>query len=153
MQPLSDAEARAFLEAAPGAHIGIIADGEPYVTPMSFVVDRNRILLRTKPGRRLEAIKANPAVSIEASSYDDETGWWSSVIIRGKAFVTTDKETTQVTVEGLLRKYEKVLGSPLSRGVMQPIASFPHVLEVEIEEITGMTSGGPFGPWTRPGRL
>ena len=52
------------------AHIGVLSEGEPYVTPMSFVVDDNRILFRTKPGKRYEAMMKNPVVSIEASTFD-----------------------------------------------------------------------------------
>ena len=48
--------------------------GEPYVTPMSFVVDSDRILFRTNPGKRHEAMLENPVVSIEASTFDEETG-------------------------------------------------------------------------------
>jgi hypothetical protein len=53
----------------------------------------------------------------------------------------------------LLEKYAAVLGSPLGTGGLQPMASFPHVLEVSIDEITGMTSGRGFSFRTRPGRL
>jgi hypothetical protein len=56
-------------------------------------------------------------------------------------------------VELLMNKYEAVLGSPLGRGGLQPMASFPHVVAVEIEEISGMTSGRGFSYRTRPGRL
>ncbi len=153
MEPISESEARRLLEEEMVAHIGVIVDGEPYVTPMSFVVDGNRILFRTKPGRRLRAIKSNPTVSIEVSRFNEENGEWKSVIIRGEASTDTDGETARLTVERLLRKYEKVLGSPLSRGGMQPLASFPHVVAVEIESISGMTSSGTFSARTRPGRL
>ena len=51
MEPISESEARRLLEEEMVAHIGVIVDGEPYVTPMSFVVDGNRILFRTKPGQ------------------------------------------------------------------------------------------------------
>ena len=153
MEPISEQQAWEFLEAAPVAHIGVISDGEPYVTPMSFVIEGNRILFRTKPGRRFRAIEQNPTVSIEASSFNEEGGDWTSVIVRGQASPTDDPETARITVEKLLDKYQRALGSPLSRGGMQPLASFPHVVEVQIDEISGMASSGPFTARTRPGRL
>jgi nitroimidazol reductase NimA-like FMN-containing flavoprotein (pyridoxamine 5'-phosphate oxidase superfamily) len=73
--------------------------------------------------------------------------------VRGTASETTDDETTSRAVELLMNKYEAVLGSPLGRGGLQPMASFPHVVAVEIEEISGMTSGRGFSYRTRPGRL
>lgn len=153
MEPISEQQARKFLEDAPVAHIGVLSEGEPYVTPMSFVVHGNRILFRTKPGKRFTAIETNPTVSIEASVFADEGGEWKSVIVKGRAAVSEDPEVARITVEKLLTKYQKALGSPLSRGGIQPLASFPHIVVVEIEEITGMASSGAFSARTRPGRL
>lgn len=153
MEPITDAKARSFLEDSMVAHIGVVIDGEPYVTPMSFILLGNRILFRTKPGKRFSGMSANPIVSIEASEFDEESGDWTSVIAKGTALVATDDDTIQATLSGLFEKYRRALGSPLSRGGMQPISSFPHVVAVEITEITGMSSSGPFGVRTRPGRL
>jgi nitroimidazol reductase NimA-like FMN-containing flavoprotein (pyridoxamine 5'-phosphate oxidase superfamily) len=153
MDTLTEAEARQFLEEVPVAHFAVISDGEPYVTPMSFVLDGDRILFRTKPGRRLSAIQDNPVVSLEASSYDEQTGDWTSVIVKGTAREVEDSETIQRTLELLFDKYRKALGSPLGRGGIQPLASFPRVIEVTIDEISGRASGGLFGARTRPGRL
>ena len=153
MDPIDEAEALEFLSEAMVAHLGVVQDGEPYVTPMSFVVDGRRLLFRTKPGRRFEAIEKNPRVCVEASRFDEESGDWVSVVVRGTAVERTDEATTSLAVEMLLEKYATVLGSPLGTGGLQPMASFPHVLEVSIDEITGMTSGRGFSFRTRPGRL
>ena len=153
MESITVEQAKPFLDESLVAHIGVMSEGEPYVTPMSFVVDGDRILFRTKPGKRHEAMMENSAVSIEVSTFDDETGDWTSVIVRGRAAEVDDDATILLTVQLLLRKYGTVLGSPLSRGEIQPMASFPHVVQVPIDEITGMTSGGGFAMRTRPGRL
>lgn len=153
MEPISEEEARQFLEEALVAHIGVVTDGEPYVTPMSFVVDGDRILFRTKPGRRFEGMTDNPKVCIEASRFDEESGDWISVIIIGEAEERNDNETRDRALQLLINKYSKSLGSPLGRGGMQPMAGFPHVVAVSIDEISGMCSGRGFSYRTRPGRL
>ncbi len=153
MEPMTEDEALEFLREAMVAHIGVVSEGEPYVTPMSFVLDGRRILFRTKPGKRLEAIEASPVVSIEVSAFDETTGVWVSVVVKGRAIERADDETAARAVELLLEKYQAVLGSPLGHGGLQPMATFPHVIEVPIEEITGMTSGSGFSFRTRPGRL
>jgi len=153
MDSLTEAEARQFLSEAMVAHIGVVSNGDPYVSPMSFVVDGNRILFRTKPGKRFEALVANPRVSIEVSRFDDTTGDWMSVIVQGRAAERTDAATTTLAVEMLLEKYEQALGSPLNRNGFQAMASFPHVVEVTIDEISGMVSGRGLSFPTRPGRL
>jgi nitroimidazol reductase NimA-like FMN-containing flavoprotein (pyridoxamine 5'-phosphate oxidase superfamily) len=153
VEPISDEEALQLLAEAWVAHIGVVENGKPYVTPMSFVLDGRRLLFRTKPGKRFEAIEANPNVCIEVSRFDEDTGDWVSVVITGTAREMTDDETTSRTVDLLFEKYEAFLGSPLGHGGLQPMASFPHVMEVTIEDITGMSSGRGFGFRTRPGRL
>ena len=152
METITAEQAKRFLDESLVAHIGVISAGVPYVTPMSFVVDGDRILFRTKPGKRYEAMLENPVVSVEVSTFDNETGDWTSVIVSGKA-TEADDVTISLAVQLLLRKYDNVLGSSLSMGGIQPMASFPHVVEVAIDEISGMSSGRGFTMRTRPGRL
>lgn len=153
MEPLSEAAARQLLEKAPVAHVGVIDAGAPYVSPLSFVVEGNTIMFRTMPGRRLSALKANPAVSIEACRFDEKSGDWASVIVTGTARFADDDASRQLVLGKLFEKYRDVLGSPLSRGGPQPMASLPHVVVVDIEDISGMSSSGLFSIRTRPGRL
>ena len=153
MDEITESEALQFLTESMVAHIGVIVDEEPYVTPISFVVEGNRVLFRTKSGKRFEAIEANPAVCIEVSVFDETTGDWTSVVVRGKAQERTDEATASRTIDLLFEKYADALGSPLSHGGLQPMAAFPHVIEVPIENMTGMTSGRGFSYRTRPGRL
>jgi hypothetical protein len=153
MDPLTREQAFQLLDGAPVAHIGLISDGAPYVTPMSFVLDGERILFRTKPGKKLDALRHDPRVCIEASQYDPGSGEWASVIVFGNATEADDSPTGSLTVELLYEKYSGVLGDPLSRGGFQPMAGLPHVFSVSIDEITGLSSGRGFTPRTRPGRL
>lgn len=153
VDPLPEVEARRLLAEAPVGHIGFISDGSPYVTPMSFVVDGQRILFRTTGGKKLDALRRDPRVCIEVSRFDPETGEWASAIVTGNAFETDDNRTGERVIEMLYEKYGQVLGDPLSRGGLQPVPGLPHVIEVTIEEITGMSAGLGFSPRTRPGRL
>jgi len=154
MEQLTREQAFDVLNREPVAHLGIVIDGEPYVTPMSFVVDDDRILFRTMAGRKLDGLRAHPKVCIEVSSYDDETGDWESVMVLGTAQFVDDPSTRQVTIAQLFSKYEKVMGSPLSAGGgLMPLGGQPYVIEVSIEEISGMSSDGGFRVRTKPGRL
>ena len=154
MEQLTREQAFDVLNREPVAHLGIVIDGEPYVTPMSFVVDDDRSLFRTMAGRKLDGLRAHPKVCIEVSSYDDETGDWESVMVLGTAQFVDDPSTRQVTIAQLFSKYEKVMGSPLSAGGgLMPLGGQPYVIEVSIEEISGMSSDGGFRVRTKPGRL
>ena len=155
MDELEREESLQLLREAPVGHLGVIDGDVPYVTPMSYVVvDDNRLLFRTMPGRKLDAIRNNPHVCVEVSTYDDETGDWASVIVIGEAAIVSDDDVKNEAVAGLLRKYEKVMGSPLSRGSgIQPMAGMSQVVEMTALEITGLASGRGWSRRTRPGRL
>lgn len=153
MESVSREQALEFLETQSVAHLGMISGGAPYVTPMSYVTDGERILFRTMAGRKLDGLRTNPAVCIEVSLFDEETGNWVSVIVRGEAHFIDDDTTKQEMVARLFAKYEKVMGSPLSGSTPTPPGGVPYVIEVPIAEITGMSSHGGLGARTRPGRL
>jgi len=154
MHEITREEALAILHEVPVVHVALIDGDLPYVTPMSFVVDGESIYFRTVAGRKLDALKTNPNVCIEASKYDEGTGDWESVIVQGKATVIEDTEVKEKTVALLFSKYDEVMGSPLSRpGRPQLDASRVQVVQVTFEEVTGMTSGRGFAARTRPGRL
>lgn len=154
MEQLTRPEAISFLASRPVAHLGTVMDGAPYVTPMSFVVDGDRILLRTLAGAKLDAIKANPDVCVETSVFDDETGDWMSAIVRGKARLIDEATIQQRVVSLLYSKYAKVMGSPLSGGGgLMPLGGTPFVIEITIDEITGMSSGRGMSVRTKPGRM
>jgi len=154
MDTLSREEALEVLATLPVAHLGMVEEGHPYVTPMSFVLDEERILFRTVAGRKLDCLRANPSVCVEASRYDEESGDWVSVIIDGTAVEVDDDSVKQKLVSLLFRKYEHVMGSPLSTGDgLQAIAGQPHVIEVTINDLSGMVSGRGWARRTRPGRL
>lgn len=154
MESVSREEALEVLADQPVAHLGIVVDGIPYVTPMSFVLDGDRILFRTMAGKKLDGIRANPAVCIETADYDPETGDWVSVIVRGSARLVDDPATRQELIALIYHKYEKVMGSPLSGGGgLMPLGGTPYVIEVPIDEISGMSSGRGMQVRTKPGRL
>jgi nitroimidazol reductase NimA-like FMN-containing flavoprotein (pyridoxamine 5'-phosphate oxidase superfamily) len=152
MEPVTREEALAVLADQPVAHLGIVIDGSPYVTPMSYVFDGERILFRTMAGKKLDGIRANPAVCIETADFDPDTGAWVSVIVRGTARLVDDPDTRRDVVARLYEKYEKIMGSPLSGGGgLMPLD--PYVIEVPIDEISGMCSGRGMRVRTKPGRL
>ena len=69
MGDISEDPAASVLQRAEVGHVAGIADGRPYVTPISFVFDRGSIYMRMFPGRRLSAMKVNPEIRFEIVSY------------------------------------------------------------------------------------
>jgi nitroimidazol reductase NimA-like FMN-containing flavoprotein (pyridoxamine 5'-phosphate oxidase superfamily) len=154
MDEISRDETLELLNSAPVAHLGMVENGEPYVVPMSFVLVGDRILFRTMAGRKLDAIKSNPAVCLEVTDLDEKSGSWVSVIVKGRAEEVFDDDLKSETVSRLLRKYEEVIGSPLSRnGGLRAIAGLPHVVAMTLDQVSGLSSGRGWSARIRPGRL
>lgn len=153
MDTLTADQCRALLEEAHVGHIGVITDEGPYVTPISYVFAGSQIAFRTAPGRRTEAIQADPRVSIEVSTYDRATGDWSSAIASGTArIVRNDPAREQMVVDALFEKYRNAYDGLLSLpSGLGPGTRF--IVVVDIAEVSGRSSGGYLQPRTRPGRL
>lgn len=151
MTELTDEECWEVLEAGRVAHVGLIDQGEPYVTPLSYVVKGRELLFRGAPGRRAGALEANPRVCVEVTVLE-ESGSWRSVVLWGDARLIDDPAVHADVVTALLAKYP-VETAP---GFSSP-AAYPqerHVVAVIPRLTTGRSSdGGDDIPATRPGRL
>ncbi len=152
MEELSRDRAVELLTSEAVAHVATAAGGEPYVTPISFVVLGDELLFRTTSGRRLDALKANPRVCIEASR-TDEDGSWESVLVWGDARIVDDPYREADVVAALLAKYHQASEGLFSTGGGRPFDPKPVVVAVPLSEVSGRSSGAGLNPRTRPGRL
>lgn len=153
VEELTNAQSMRLLSEEPVAHLALVSDGEPYVTPISFVHANRQILFRTGPGRRLTALKTGDKVCIEVSRYSSDNGDWESVILWGTPRVVEDPGQEAEAIGLLLVKYRKVFGSALAFSKPNPLAPQEVVVGVEVETMSGRSSGAGFAPRTRPGRL
>jgi nitroimidazol reductase NimA-like FMN-containing flavoprotein (pyridoxamine 5'-phosphate oxidase superfamily) len=152
MENLSDERTADLLINGKVGHIGVIDGDVPYVSPVSYVVIDNEVCFRTGTGRRVEAIRANPAVSFEVMRTTADGGW-ECVVADGQAREVDDDIFAQNVVSALLSKYREELGSPFSRGKRTPISEPATYVAVSIDELTGRTSGTWISIPSRPGRL
>lgn len=152
MENLSEKKTLDLLVECKVGHVAVIDGDVPYVSPVSYVVIGKEICFRTGRGRRVDAIRANPAVSFEVMRTTADGGW-ECVIASGEADERDDNLFAQNVVSSLLSKYREELGSPFSRGKRTPIAEPATFIAMSIEEINGRTSGTWITIPTRPGRL
>ncbi|HEX2154717.1 MAG TPA: pyridoxamine 5'-phosphate oxidase family protein [Acidimicrobiia bacterium] len=151
MNDLTAERCERLLSEATVGHLGIVSDGDPYVSPISYVMHEHSICIRTGPGRRVEAIRQNPRSCVEVSAFDDSTGDWESVIVWGNAEIVDDDRESREIVMAFLEKYRDVLGSPLN-----PSSFFSEpavIIRIPIEQASGRSSGSYFSVRSRPGRL
>ncbi len=152
METLSTEAATDLLNSAKVGHIAVVDDGVPYVSPVSYVIINGEFCFRTGRGRRTNAIRENPKVSIEAMR-ETQDGGWECVIAAGEAREVDDTKLAQEIISGLLSKYRDEIGSPLTRGARNPIPEPATMIAVRLTEVSGRGSGSWFSIPTRPGRL
>jgi len=152
MDTLSPDRCRQLLEEAVYGDLAMVADGVPYVTPISFVLVRDGLYIRSGPGRRLAALHTNPTVCFSVVDFSSETGEWASALVTGDVEFVDAPECEAEAVALLLAKYrayEPAMGVALTE--------FPGsqtvTLWLSTSETTGRNSGGSLAPRTRPGRL
>lgn len=150
MIDLTIEESRQILQQGHVAHIGVIYEGEPYVTPMSYVMIDGDLHFRTGPGKRADALRGEPRCCVEVTILKEGTAW-ESVLFWGDARFIEDPNRRSDVVAALLRKYHTDRPIASSSGSFLP-EEHP-IIAITPERITGRASGRDFSPKTRPGRL
>lgn len=144
MRILDEHEISQLLATALVAHVAVVDGDVPYVGPLSFVYANGVLAFRTMDGRRLEAIKHNPAVSVEITDTGPGVADWTSVIIAGEASIL-DAANATTFVSRLVAKYRAAYGGSPPDWLTDDGA---HVVVVTPTAISGRASDG-----TRPGRF
>ena len=78
-------------------HLACVADGLPWVVPVAYVYDGRAINACTSPGRKLAALRANPAVAFGVVDQTDPRQW-RSVIVEGMCEEVADPSARQRTI-------------------------------------------------------
>ncbi len=166
MEPLPDARIDQILDSAKFAHLAVVSGGDPYVGPLSFVRYQDALYFRTVPGERVDALQLYPRAAASIVEFDDETGAWESVLVRGDVnFLENDGSDEAIVVLFLdkYRDYTSGLGSGPRLDAQDAAMGWVGTPEVgrdaaivfgvAMREVTGRTSGRWMTPGTRPGRL
>lgn len=105
---------------------------------------------RTVEGRRLEALRHNPA-SCVAVSHSTNDGGWQSVVFWGDAEVVEDAPVEAAVIAALLRKYDSEAAFAFSTAEIIPRQR--SVVRIRPVRLSGRSSGEGLTTRIRPGRL
>jgi uncharacterized protein len=131
---LGNTDALAILREGTLGRLGCIAAGWPYVVPVNYYFDGENIYIHTLPGKKLDALRANPRVCLQVDEIKDSYNW-RSVIAYG-TFEEISNEETQENIR--IKLYSRLphmtpVESMLVKGMKGAI-----VFRVKVEEVTGM---------------
>jgi nitroimidazol reductase NimA-like FMN-containing flavoprotein (pyridoxamine 5'-phosphate oxidase superfamily) len=103
LEVLDRDECLRLLRATPVGRIGFSSAALPAILPVNYVVDGDRVLVRTGAGSKLDAAIRNAVVAFEADETDaaQRTGW--SVVATGKAREVSPAEAAGLDLSKLDR--------------------------------------------------
>lgn len=131
---LGNTDALVILREGTLGRLGCIAEGWPYVVPVNYYFDGENIYIHTLPGKKLDALRANPRVCLQVDEIKDTYNWRSVI-----AYGTFEEISNEETQENVLTKlYSRLphmtpVESRLVKGSKGTI-----VFRVKVEEVTGM---------------
>ena len=139
---LSQEKSRELLRRVTLARLACIADGEPYVVPVNYIFDGEEVLIHSLPGRKINAMRANPRVCLQVDEIEDDLGW-KSVLAFGRYEEITDAEERGRAMNRLLARFPKLtpVESYMMGGVGTPA---PIVFRIRVDRISGLCEGDTY---------
>jgi len=138
-RPLTNDEALALLEEGALGRLGCIADGEPYVIPINYVFADGFIYSHSLPGRKIDALQAQPRACLQVDVIESDIEW-RSVIAYG-TFEEVHLPSERVAILGkLLNRFPKL--TPVESVLAQDAAPpDPVIFRIRVDRITGVAEG------------
>jgi uncharacterized protein len=131
---IEETDARTILSEGSLGRLGCIAAGWPYVVPVNYFFDGNYIYIHALPGKKVDALRANPRACLQVDEIKDSYNWRSVI-----AYGTFEEVSNEETRENILtRLYSRLphltpVESQLVKGKSGTI-----VFRIKVEDVTGM---------------
>jgi len=131
---LGDRDSLAILREGTLGRLGCIAADWPYVVPVNYFFDGRDIYIHTLPGKKLDALRANPRVCLQVDDIKDSYNWRSVI-----AYGTFEEVSNEETRENVLTKlYSRLPHMTPVESKMVEGAKGTVVFRIKVEEVTGM---------------
>jgi nitroimidazol reductase NimA-like FMN-containing flavoprotein (pyridoxamine 5'-phosphate oxidase superfamily) len=136
MKTLQNDEMRALLSACKVGRLGCIDNGEPYIVPINYVFEDESIYSHSLPGRKIEALRAQPRACLQVDEIENDFHW-RSVIAYGEFEEIRVPSERQLALSKLLKHFP--LLTPVE-SVMARDAGAPDsiVFRIKVDRITGV---------------
>lgn len=132
---LSQEEARALVAASRIGRLGCVYEGGPYVVPINYVLDGESLYVHSLPGRKLEALRANPSACLQVDKVIDAYHWRSAIAFGTFEEITDPKQRDQA-VRTLLRSFPNL--TPVESVPVHDGQSSVIIFRIRVREITGV---------------
>ena len=135
IKPLGREEARNLIAESRIGRLGVVSDGGPYVVPVNYVFDGEYLYVHSLPGRKLEALRANPRACLQVDKVIDPYHW-SSAIAFGVFEELTDPNERDHALKLLLARFPRL--TPVESVPVHDGQSSVVIFRIRIQETTGV---------------
>jgi nitroimidazol reductase NimA-like FMN-containing flavoprotein (pyridoxamine 5'-phosphate oxidase superfamily) len=132
---LSQEEARALLTASRVGRLGCVYEDGPYVVPINYVMDGESIYGHSLPGRKLEALRANPRACLQVDEVTDPYHWRSAIAFGAYEEVTDPAERNRA-VRALQSRFPNL--TPVESVPVHDGQSSVVIFRLRIDKVTGV---------------
>lgn len=139
VKPMDETQSRTLLQSATIGRLGCIVNDAPYVVPINFVFDKNRVYSHSLQGTKIEALRGNPRTCLQVDVIHSPVHW-SSVIAFGAFKEVTDADERHQVIKKILGRFPMLtpVESTIARDGGPPEVV---VFQIEIDKISGVTEG------------
>jgi len=141
MQKMNGQECREFLGRAGMGRLGCARNNQPYVIPIYFAYEGDRLYCFSTFGQKIEWMRANPLVCVEADEVFAHNNW-KSVVVLGRFQDLSDRpesdevrRTAQATLEKRSMWWQTAYAANQPRRKTQPTQ--PVFYCIHIDDISG----------------
>ena len=131
---LSGTDSLVILRDGTLGRLGCIADDGPYVVPVNYFFDGNDIYIHSLPGKKINALRANPRVCLQVDQIKDSYHW-CSVIAYGIYEEISDEKAREEVLVNLISHFPDMtpVESCMLKGLKETI-----IFRIKVDEITGL---------------
>jgi len=136
---LNRVQARNLLESSTVGRLGCIVEGDPYVVPISYIVQGDSIYSHSLCGTKINALRANPRACLQVDKVENALRW-TSVLAFGDFEELTDQEERHRVINKLLYRFPFL--TPVESTIAVDAAPAGVVVfRIKIDKITGVAEG------------
>jgi nitroimidazol reductase NimA-like FMN-containing flavoprotein (pyridoxamine 5'-phosphate oxidase superfamily) len=136
---LNPIEAREVLRNGHVGRLGCIANNEPYVVPVHYLVEDDCVYVHSLPGKKIEALRANPRACLQVDEVRDSVHW-TSVLAYGN-YEEIRQPAERVRALHLFLHQFPLLTPVESTVAQDAFAADVIVFRFRIDNVTGLWEG------------
>ncbi|HEY7547411.1 MAG TPA: pyridoxamine 5'-phosphate oxidase family protein [Blastocatellia bacterium] len=135
LKPMKEDEARALLAERHVGRLGCVCDNEPYVVPISYIIEGDIIYIHSLMGKKIRALRSQPRACLQVDDIRDAYHW-RSVIASGHYEEVWDSHERTRILDELLRHFPNL--TPVEDVPVHDGQSSIIVFRIRIDRISGI---------------